>query len=81
MSKKIFLGKVVSTKMTNTVTIAIERKVPHPRYGKLIKKTQKFLVDTNGMEVVLGEIVKVEEMKPMSKRKNFKVIGKGKVTS
>lgn len=79
MSKKLFIGKVISDKMQNTVVVSIDRKVPHPRYGKLITKTKKLLADTNGIEVKMGEMVTIEEIKPMSKRKNFKVIGKEKV--
>ena len=74
--KKTFYGKIISDKMNNTVVVAIERKVAHPRYGKLLKKTQKLMADKNGMEVVIGEMVKIEETKPMSKNKNFKVVGK-----
>lgn len=77
MGKKIFTGVVVSNKMINTVVVAMERKIPHPVYGKLIKRTGKIMADTNGMEVNVGEIVIIEEIKPMSKNKNFKVIGKG----
>ncbi|MGE5041523.1 MAG: 30S ribosomal protein S17 [Candidatus Levyibacteriota bacterium] len=72
--KKTFLGKVVSAKMMNTVIVAIERKVPHPRYGKLIKKTKRIFADMNNLEVKLGNMVEIEETKPMSKGKNFKVV-------
>lgn len=74
MAKKTFTGKVMSTKMINTIVVAIERKVAHPRYGKLIKKTKRLLTDTNNIEVQLGDMVEIEEIKPMSKGKNFKVI-------
>lgn len=62
--------------MTNSVVVAIERKVPHPRYGKLLTRTQKLMADKNGIEVVVGDMVKIEETKPMSKKKNFKVVKK-----
>lgn len=74
--KKTFVGKIVSNKMTNTVIVTIDRKVPHPRYGKLITKTKRLMADTNGMEVAVGEMVVIEEIKPMSKNKNFKVVGR-----
>ncbi|MBP6913728.1 MAG: 30S ribosomal protein S17 [Candidatus Levybacteria bacterium] len=76
MSKKTFTGKVVSDKMKNTIIVAIERNISHPRYGKLIKRTQKLMADKSGMDVVVGDIVKIEETKPMSKNKNFKVVKK-----
>lgn len=74
MSKKTFTGKIISDKMTGTVIVAIERKVAHPRYGKLLKRTQKLMADKNNMEVYVRDTVVVEEIKPMSKNKNFKVI-------
>lgn len=74
MAKKTFTGVVMSTKMINTVVVAIERKVAHPRYGKLIKKTKRFLVDLNNIEVKTGDKVEIEEIRPMSKSKNFKVV-------
>ncbi len=76
MSKKTFIGRVVSDKMKNTIIVAIERNIAHPRYGKLIKRTQKLMADTGGVDVVVGDTVKIEEMKPMSKNKNFKVVKK-----
>jgi small subunit ribosomal protein S17 len=76
MSKKTFIGEVVSDKMKNTVIVAIERNIAHPRYGKLIKRTQKLMADKSGMDVIVGDIVKIEEIRPMSKNKNFKVVKK-----
>ncbi|MFI5265675.1 MAG: 30S ribosomal protein S17 [Candidatus Levyibacteriota bacterium] len=74
MSKKIFIGKITSDKMIGTVMVAIERSVAHPRYGKLLKRTQKLMADKNGMEVKVSDMVQIEEIKPMSKNKNFKII-------
>ncbi len=78
MARKIFTGIVVSNKMKNTVLVKMEREVPHPRYGKLIKKTGKLMADTNGVEFAIGDVVVIEEIKPMSKNKNFKVVRKTK---
>lgn len=74
--KKILSGTVVSIKMKNTVVVAIERKVAHKLYGKLIKVTKRLKADTNGMDIKLGEVVKIEQTRPLSKDKNFKVIKK-----
>ncbi len=74
--KKTFIGTIVSDKMTNTVVVEITRSIPHPMYGKLIKKTNKLKADTNKMEVKTGDTVKIEETKPMSREKHFKVIEK-----
>ncbi len=62
--------------MKNTVVVKMEREVPHPRYGKLIKRTGKLMADTNGLEIAIGDVVVIEEIKPMSKKKNFKVVSK-----
>ncbi|MDO8269784.1 MAG: 30S ribosomal protein S17 [Candidatus Levybacteria bacterium] len=73
---KTLKGTVVSTKMQNTVVVAIERKVAHKLYRKLIKVTKKIKADTNNMEVKEGDIVIIEQTRPISKDKNFKVIKK-----
>lgn len=75
-SNKTLKGIVVSTKMQNTVVVSIERKVAHKLYGKLIKVTKRLKADKNGMEVVEGDTVVIEQTRPMSKDKNFKVIKK-----
>lgn len=82
MDKKItngartMTGTVVSAKMQNTVVVSIERKVAHKLYGKLIKVSKKIKADTNGMEIAEGEVVVIQQTRPISKDKNFKVIRK-----
>lgn len=71
---KTLRGTVVSTKMTNTVVVAIERKVAHKLYGKLLKVTKRIKADTNGMDVKEGDSVVIEQTRPISRDKNFKVI-------
>jgi small subunit ribosomal protein S17 len=71
---RILEGIVVSVKMQNTVVVEITRRTPHPLYKKLIKRSKKFLADTNGAEVSIGQKVKIIETKPMSKNKYFKVM-------
>lgn len=71
---KVFTGKVVSTKMNNTIIVEVTRLFPHRLYKKLLKRSKKFKVDTNGQEVVVGKSVKIEETIPLSKDKHFKVI-------
>jgi len=72
--KKILIGKIVSDKMQKTVVVQIDRKVRHPLYQKLLKKTKKLKADTNGLNLVYGQVVKIEETRPLSKDKYFKVI-------
>lgn len=74
MAKKTFVGKIKSAKMKNTVVVSIERLVRHPVYGKILKKTSNLKADTNGMEIGVGQNVKIEQTKPISKDKSFKVI-------
>jgi small subunit ribosomal protein S17 len=69
-------GTVVSTKMQKTVVVAIERKVAHKLYGKLIKVTKRLKVDTNGMDLSEGDTVKIQKTRPLSKDKNYKVVSK-----
>jgi len=66
-------GKVVSTKMKNTVLVEVERLIVHPIYKKRLKKTSRFAAHT---EEVLkdGETVEIVETKPYSKTKKFKVV-------
>jgi small subunit ribosomal protein S17 len=70
---KVFTGKVVSTKMQNTVVVEISRRVPHPLYKKLLKKSKNFNVDTAGQTVEVGNEVKIIETKPISKTKYFAI--------
>lgn len=74
--RKPLKGLVMSTKMKNTVVVAIERRVAHKLYGKLIKVTRRLKADTNGIEVKEGDVVTIEQTRPISKDKNFKVIKK-----
>ena len=74
MAKKIFIGKVVSDKMTNTIVVEIERMVKHPVYKKMIKRTGRIKADTNNMTPKMGQYVKIEQARPMSRNKNFKLI-------
>ncbi|OGH16476.1 MAG: 30S ribosomal protein S17 [Candidatus Levybacteria bacterium RIFCSPHIGHO2_02_FULL_40_18] len=74
MAKKTFIGKVVSNKMQKTVIVQIERLVRHPVYKKILKRTTKIKADTNNFEVGTGQSVKIEQARPMSRDKHFKVV-------
>lgn len=71
---KVLEGKVVSTKMGNTIVVSVERKTPHPLYRKLLRRSKRFLVETEGKTVELGKVVKIVETKPLSKNKHFKLL-------
>jgi small subunit ribosomal protein S17 len=72
--QKILNGIVVSNKMANTVVVEVTRKVAHPLYKKLIKKSKKFTADSTGIEVNVGDRVKIGSIRPISKTKYFKVL-------
>ncbi|MBU2632386.1 30S ribosomal protein S17 [Patescibacteria group bacterium] len=72
--KKRFEGIIVSLKMQNTASVEISRRVPHPLYKKLLKRSKKFKADYSNMELKIGDKVRIEETKPISKDKKFKVV-------
>jgi small subunit ribosomal protein S17 len=74
MAKKTFIGKVVSNKMAKTVVVEIERQVAHPVYKKVVKRTNRIKADTNNIDAGIGQFVKIEQSRPLSAGKNFKVI-------
>lgn len=74
--KKTLVGKIISAKMQNTAVVSVERKIPHKIYKKIIKRTKKYKADIHGMNVEVGDVVKIEETRPISRDKHFKVIEK-----
>jgi len=77
--KKVLIGKVVSTKMSKTVIVETERKFRHPLYKKVIMKHKKYKVHNDKLELNVGDMVRIEETRPISKDKHFKVIEKLKI--
>ena len=68
------IGVVVSDKMDKTVSVAIERKIKHPVYGKYIRRTTKLLAHDERNECRQGDTVAIAECRPMSKRKAWQVV-------
>jgi small subunit ribosomal protein S17 len=66
-------GKVVSDKMNKTVTVLVERKVTHPIYGKIIRRSQKFHAHDENNECHPGDTVLIQECRPMSRTKTWRV--------
>jgi small subunit ribosomal protein S17 len=66
-------GRVISDKMRKTVTVLVERRVQHPLYGKVIRRSQKYHAHDERNEYKLGDVVLIEECKPISKTKSWKV--------
>lgn len=69
-------GKVISNKMDKTVTVLVERRLMHPLYGKFITRSKKYHAHDEVNEYSVGDIVLLEECRPLSKTKNWKVIEK-----
>jgi len=67
-------GKVVSNRMDKTISVAIERVVRHPVYGKYIKRTTKVLAHDEANECREGDVVSISECRPLSRRKSWRVV-------
>ena len=72
--RKTRIGVVTSNKMTKTITVAIERKVKHPIYGKFVKKTTKLHAHDDKNECSIGDVVKIMETRPLSKLKRWRLV-------
>ena len=74
MPKRVLTGNVVSDKGDKTVVVLVERKVKHPLYGKIIRRSKKYHAHDEGNEYKAGETVRIEETAPISRLKTWKVI-------
>lgn len=71
---RVLRGTVVSTKMKDTITVAVERYVKHPKYKKYLRRTKKYLVHDAGNTANEGMLVDIRETRPLSKRKRFELV-------
>ena len=71
---KTLTGKVVSNKMQKTITVAVERYVPHPQYGKYQRRTTKLLAHDENNESREGDVVAIEECRPLSRHKSWRLV-------
>jgi small subunit ribosomal protein S17 len=76
MPKRVLTGNVVSDKGDKTVVVLVERKVKHPLYGKIIRRSKKYHAHDEANEYKAGETVRIEETAPISKLKTWKVVGR-----
>lgn len=67
-------GKVVSDKMDKTITVLIERRVTHPLYGKIVKRSSKLHAHDENNECHTGDVVTIKETRPLSKSKTFELV-------
>ena len=71
---RVATGKVVSDKMDKTITVLVERRVKHPVYGKYITRSSKIHAHDENNECNMGDLVTVEETRPISKSKTWKLL-------
>ena len=72
--KKSWLGKVVSDSMDKGIVVAVERRVQHPVYKKYFKKTTRLMAHDEKNEAGVGDLVRVTECRPLSKRKSCRLV-------
>ena len=72
--RKEKIGIVTSNKMEKSIVISVERKVKHPKYGKFVNKTTKFVAHDDANTCNIGDTVKIVETRPISKNKNWRLV-------
>lgn len=72
--RKERIGLVTSNKMDKSIVVAVERKVKHPKYGKFLNKTTKFVAHDEKNECNVGDTVKIMETRPISKNKCWRLV-------
>ncbi|MEG8946809.1 30S ribosomal protein S17 [Rosettibacter firmus] len=73
-SRKVRIGTVISNKMNKSIVVAIERRVAHPLYKKYYKRTTKLMAHDENNECSVGDVVKIMETRPLSKRKRWRLV-------
>ncbi|MBO4740181.1 MAG: 30S ribosomal protein S17 [Bacteroidales bacterium] len=72
--RKERIGTVVSNKMDKSIVVLVERKVKHPKYGKFVKKSTKFMAHDEKNECNIGDSVRIMETRPLSKNKCWRLV-------
>ena len=67
------MGEIVSNKMDKTLVVKVTKKVPHPVYGKYVKRSKKYLVHIGAVDAKVGNIVEITAIPPKSKNKRWQV--------
>lgn len=73
-SRKEKIGVVTSNKMTKTIVVSVQRQIKHPKYGKFIKRTSKFMAHDEKNESNMGDTVRITETRPLSKNKCWRLV-------
>lgn len=72
--RKERVGIVTSDKMNKSITVVVERKVMHPKYGKFVKMSSKFMAHDEKSEAHVGDTVRISETRPLSKLKRWRLV-------
>lgn len=72
--RKERIGIVTSDKMEKSIVVSVERKVKHPKYGKFVKKTTRFVAHDENNDCHTGDTVRIMETRPLSKSKNWRMV-------
>ena len=72
--RKERIGVVVSNKMQKSIVVRVDRKMKHPKYGKFIQRSKKFIAHDENNECNEGDTVRIMETRPLSKRKNWRLV-------
>jgi small subunit ribosomal protein S17 len=72
--RKERIGVVVSDKMDKSITISVELRMKHPKYGKFVKKSRKYMAHDENNDCGIGDTVKIMETRPLSKNKNWRLV-------
>lgn len=73
-NRKERVGEVVSNKMTKTIVVRVERRFPHPQYKKVVTAYTKFYAHDEKSEAKIGDLVRIEETRPLSKTKCWRLV-------
>jgi len=74
MPRRVLTGRVTSDKMDKTVTVLVNRRVMHPLYKKFIRRSKKYAAHDDSNQCKIGDVVRIEECRPISKRKTWMVV-------
>lgn len=81
MPRRVLQGLVVSDKSDKTVTVLVERRVMHPVYKKIIKRTKRYHAHDDANKCSVGDIVRIEECRPISKTKTWRVVAEAELAA
>ncbi len=73
-ARRVKQGRVASDKMDKTIVVVTETRVPHPTYGKIVRKSQRFKAHDESNEAKIGDIVRIMECRPLSRDKRWRLV-------